>query len=606
MQASGLNFRDVMWALGLLPEEELEDGFAGPTLGMECAGEITRVGQAITRFRPGDRVITFASVCFTSHVCVAETALAPMPQTVTFEEAATIPVTFLTAYYALIELARLSEGETVLIHGGAGGVGLAALQLAKWRGATVIATAGTPEKRNFLTLMGADHVFDSRSLDFAEEIMELTGDEGVDVVLNSLFGEAMERSVEILKPFGRFLELGKRDYYGNTRLGLRPFRQNLSYFGIDADQLLTRQPELAKWLFADLVGLFDAGSVVEAFRVMQQSSHIGKIVLSPPATPEPRALPVPIDFSGERAQVIVDGFGSALLDWLADHGVSHLAVIGRSGAAREEAQQTIARLEARGVTVKVIACDATDREALSRALGDIRADLPPISGVFHTAMMLHDTLIANLDHDGIARVIAPKVAAADHLDALTSDDQMEIFVVFSSATTLVGNPDQTNYVAANGYLEALARRRRAQGKTVLAVAWGAISDAGYLARNTEVNEFLSRKLGRHALSAADALAELERLLSLSKEDPGGRQPRRPCLCAHRLGAGPARSGAFVHSARFPARPWLGRRRNGGRVDRSRGHARRARHECRDGDGRSPVVGRNRSYPAHRTGEDRST
>ncbi|WP_319774134.1 SDR family NAD(P)-dependent oxidoreductase [Breoghania sp.] len=530
VKASGLNFRDVMWALGLLPEEALEDGFAGPTLGMECAGVITRVGEGVTAFAPGDAVITFAPACFASHVTVSHTAMAPMPRAVSFTEAATIPVPFLTAYYALLELARLQPGETALIHGGAGGVGLAALQLAKWRGATVISTAGTPEKRNFLRLLGADHVYDSRSLDFAEEVLDLTDGEGVDVVLNSLFGEPMERSIELLKPFGRFLELGKRDYYGNTRIGLRPFRQNLTYFGIDADQLLTRQPDLAKRLFADLVALFDegelaplpyrrfeAGSVVEAFRVMQQSGHIGKIVLGPPAAPDAPPARTELDFSGNKTQVIVGGFGgfgSQLLRWLATNGARHLAVIGRSGGASEAAQDVIAALEAEGVEVRAIAADATDRDAVAHALDGVRTDMPPIAGVFHTAMVLHDTLIANLDADGMARVIAPKVAAAGHLDVLTANDPVETFVMFSSATTLVGNPGQANYVAANGYLEALARKRRADGKPGLAVGWGAISDAGYLARNADVNDLVARKLGRHALTANEALAGLGRLLSL--------------------------------------------------------------------------------------------
>ncbi|ODN69737.1 zinc-binding dehydrogenase [Methylobrevis pamukkalensis] len=257
--ATGLNFRDVMWALGLLPEEALEDGFAGATLGMECSGIVRRTGPDVTRFVPGDSVITFAPACFATHVRVAEKAVAPVPSTVDIEAAATIPVTFLTAYYALVELARLEEGETILIHGGAGGVGLAALQIAIWRGARVIATAGSPEKRRLLTMLGAEHVLDSRSLVFQDEVMAISGGKGVDVVLNSLFGEAMERSIATLRPFGRFVELGKRDYYANSRIGLRPFRQNLSYFGVDADQLLTHRPALAARLFRELVERFEDG-----------------------------------------------------------------------------------------------------------------------------------------------------------------------------------------------------------------------------------------------------------------------------------------------------------------------------------------------------------
>ncbi|WP_296606577.1 type I polyketide synthase [Roseibium sp.] len=537
VDASGLNFRDVMWALGLLPEEALEDGFAGPTLGMECCGHVVNCGPDVTRFRPGDKVITFAPACFASHVTVDESGCAPMPQNVSAEEAATIPVTFLTAYYALVHLARLEEGETVLIHGGAGGVGLAALQIAKWRGARIIATAGSEDKRNTLKLLGADVVLDSRSLAFVDAVLEETAGDGVDVVLNSLFGEAMERSIEVLKPFGRFLELGKRDYYGNTRIGLRPFRQNLTYYGIDADQLLTRQPKLAEELFEKLVELFEDGTlrplphrvfdsedVVDAFRLMQQAGHIGKIVLRPPLAPESSTTAneeVAID--GDAVYLIAGGFGgfgAALLHRLADHGARNLAVLSRRGDASEDAQAVIASLKDRDVTVTGYACDITDETAIKNALQDIRSAGLPLKGVFHTAMVLNDVLLANMDHDGLTRVLAPKVRGAELLDELTSDDPLDHFVLYSSATTLVGNPGQANYVAANGYLEGLARKRRAEGKPALAIAWGAISDAGYLARNEDVNEMLSRKLGRHALTAKEALDGLMTLLAPQYADQG--------------------------------------------------------------------------------------
>ncbi|MBO6512259.1 MAG: SDR family NAD(P)-dependent oxidoreductase, partial [Roseibium sp.] len=523
--------------LGLLPEEALEDGFAGPTLGMECCGHVVNCGPDVTRFRPGDKVITFAPACFASHVTVDESGCAPMPQNVSAEEAATIPVTFLTAYYALVHLARLEEGETVLIHGGAGGVGLAALQIAKWRGARIIATAGSEDKRNTLKLLGADVVLDSRSLAFVDAVLEETAGDGVDVVLNSLFGEAMERSIEVLKPFGRFLELGKRDYYGNTRIGLRPFRQNLTYYGIDADQLLTRQPKLAEELFEKLVELFEDGTlrplphrvfdsedVVDAFRLMQQAGHIGKIVLRPPLAPESSTTAneeVAID--GDAVYLIAGGFGgfgAALLHRLADHGARNLAVLSRRGDASEDAQAVIASLKDRDVTVTGYACDITDETAIKNALQDIRSAGLPLKGVFHTAMVLNDVLLANMDHDGLTRVLAPKVRGAELLDELTSDDPLDHFVLYSSATTLVGNPGQANYVAANGYLEGLARKRRAEGKPALAIAWGAISDAGYLARNEDVNEMLSRKLGRHALTAKEALDGLMTLLAPQYADQG--------------------------------------------------------------------------------------
>jgi acyl transferase domain-containing protein/NADPH:quinone reductase-like Zn-dependent oxidoreductase/acyl carrier protein len=535
VEASGLNFRDVMWALGLLPEEALEDGFAGPTLGMECAGTVVATGPLAKRLKAGDRVIAFAPACFASHVTVSEKGCAIAPEGLPAEAAATIPVAFLTSYYALHRLARLEPHETVLIHGGAGGVGLAAIQVARHIGATVIATAGSPEKSSLLKQLGVDHVLDSRSLAFADEVMRLTNGAGVEVVLNSLFGEAMERSIEVLAPFGRFLELGKRDYYENTHLGLRPFRRNLSYFGIDADQLLTCQPALAERLLGELMRLFedgaltplpyrvfDADDAVAAFRLMQQAGHIGKIVIRPPQViAAGRAAVAPVSLYAGSTQVVVGGFGgfgAALIRRLAELGARRVDVLSRRGAATDEAAALIAEMAARGVAVVGHACDATDESAMTATLAAVREAAGPISGVFHTAMVLQDTLLANLTREQLNAVLAPKVRGAELLDRLTRDDPIRQFVMFSSATTLVGNPGQANYVAANGYLEGLAARRRAQGLPGLAVAWGAISDAGYLARNADVGDLLARKLGRHALTAGEALDGLAALMALPQDD----------------------------------------------------------------------------------------
>ncbi|WP_075214472.1 type I polyketide synthase [Mongoliimonas terrestris] len=532
--AAGLNFRDVMWALGLLPEEALEDGFAGATLGMECSGVITRVGPDARRFKPGDRVISFAPACFATHVLVAEKALAPVPSTVDLEAAATIPVTFLTAWYALVELARLDEGETVLIHGGAGGVGLAALQIALSRGARVIATAGSPDKRRLLAMLGAAHVLDSRSLAFADEVMALTDGKGVDVVLNSLFGEAMERSLEVLKPFGRFVELGKRDYYANTRVGLRPFRQNLSYFGVDADQLLTRRPKLTEALFRDLVAAFEAGvltalpyrtfaaeRITEAFRLMQQSGHIGKILVLPPDIPTPATVK-PVRVNGDGTYLVaggLGGFGVETARALVARGARSIVLASRSGAVSPVAAEAIAAMEAAGATVTVSATDVTSGPAVDRLLARIRAEMPPLKGVFHTAMVLDDALFQNLDAARMRAVMAPKIAGAAVLDAATRADDLDLFVLYSSATTLIGNPGQAPYVAANAYLEGLARARRAAGLPALAIAWGAIADAGYLARNADVNDMLSMRLGKQALTAKAALGGLGLALDAGLDQP---------------------------------------------------------------------------------------
>ncbi|HUE30548.1 MAG TPA: zinc-binding dehydrogenase, partial [Verrucomicrobiae bacterium] len=233
VRATGLNFRDVMYAMGLLPDEAVENGFCGPALGMELAGVVAAVGAEVSELAVGDEVMAIAPGAFATRVRTPAWAAARKPAGWSMTAAATVPAVFFTAWYALVELARLREGERLLIHGAAGGVGIAALQIARHLKAEVFATAGSPLKRDFVTLLGADRVFDSRSLTFADEIREATAGEGVDVVLNSLAGEAMRRSVALLKPFGRMLELGKRDFYENSRLGLRPFRNNIAYFGID-------------------------------------------------------------------------------------------------------------------------------------------------------------------------------------------------------------------------------------------------------------------------------------------------------------------------------------------------------------------------------------
>ncbi|MEM9221977.1 MAG: SDR family NAD(P)-dependent oxidoreductase [Pseudomonadota bacterium] len=527
VQATGLNFRDVMWTLGLLPHEALQDGFAGATLGMECAGLIEAVGKKVRGLKVGDPVIAFAPACFASHVTVAASAVAKRPEDFSPAAAATLPVAFLTAYYSLIELGHLEEDETILIHGGAGGVGLAALQLAKMRGARVFATAGTVEKRSLLERLGADRVFDSRSLCFADEVLAASDGEGVDVVLNSLAGEAMERSVSALRPFGRFLELGKRDFYADTKLGLRPFRRNLSYFGIDADQLMAHKPKTAKRILTTLMKLFKEGElsplpyrtfqasgVRDAFRLMQSAGHIGKIVVTAPELPAPRPAARPV-VDPKKAYLLVggtSGFGFATAQWLIEEGARHVVLASRSGVKDEAIAEKIAAHTNAGVTVDVVTLDVTDTEAVKALVASI-TEKSELGGVFHMAMVLDDALITSLDAGRYATAMTPKIAGVHALEAAIEGAEPDLFVVYSSITVELGNPGQANYVAANAYLEAVARRRRAQGKPGLAVAWGAIADVGVFARDMETSELLQRKLGRHAITSAEALERLGELIA---------------------------------------------------------------------------------------------
>lgn len=573
-RAVGLNFRDVMYVMGLLPDEAVERGFAGASLGLEFSGVVARVGGQVHEFAPGDAVMGFGSACFASHVVTRPDAVASIPEGWSFEAAATVPTVFFTVYYALKHLADVQAGERVLIHGAAGGVGIAAIQLARHLGAEVFATAGSDEKRDFVRLLGADYVFDSRSLDFADEIFAITGGGGVDVVLNSLAGEAIRRNLRILKPFGRFLELGKRDFFENTPIGLRAFKDNISYYGIDADQLLTARPTLAARLFREVMALFRDGvlsplpyrsfpseRVVDAFRVMQQSRHVGKVVVSlagiAPVVKK-HAEPYPmLRFARDTTWLVTGGlagFGLESARWLADRGVGHLVLLGRRGPKTPGAQEALAALQAQGVMVQAIACDIADRGALRSVIERIQQGLPPLKGVLHAAMTIDDALIAHTDAPRMAAVFRPKLLGAWNLHELTRDIALEHFVLYSSLTAMFGNPGQASYVAANAALEGLAKVRQQMALPVTCIGWGPIADAGYLTRNTAVRDSLTQRLGAAPLTSAAALKTLDRLLidkggtravadfewaTLARTLPSARAARFSLLNRHAQGVGSA-------------------------------------------------------------------
>jgi acyl transferase domain-containing protein/NADPH:quinone reductase-like Zn-dependent oxidoreductase/acyl carrier protein len=523
--AAGINFRDVMWAQGLLPEDLLRHGFAGPSLGIECAGEVEEAGAGAA-FRQGDRVVGIAPAALATHAVTRAEALVPLPESLPPEVAAGQPVAFLTALHALEHCARLAPGERVLIHGGAGAVGLAALQVALAAGARVAATAGSEAKRAALRLLGAEIVLDSRDAGFADRLREIWP-EGVDVVLNSLSGEAMEQSLSLLAPFGRFVELGKRDYAEARRASLRPLRRNGAYFAVDVDELPRARPQHARELLAEAmrrlaegrfaplpVRAFPARAAEAAFRTLQASAHVGKLVLRPPAVFLRPGFSVP-----EGAIVVTggtQGFGLAAAKWLAARGATDLALVSRRGAAAPGAAAAARTLAALGARASLHACDVSDEAALSRTLAEIRAIAGPIRGVVHAAGITADAAAAAHDAARFAAVLAPKLDAALALDRLTRADPVVLFWLFSSATVAVGNPGQAAYVAANAAMEALARRRAADGLPALAIRFGAIADAGMLERDAARAETLLRRAGARAMAAAEALDSLPELAAAAE------------------------------------------------------------------------------------------
>jgi acyl transferase domain-containing protein/NADPH:quinone reductase-like Zn-dependent oxidoreductase/thioesterase domain-containing protein/NAD(P)-dependent dehydrogenase (short-subunit alcohol dehydrogenase family)/acyl carrier protein len=524
--AAALNFRDVMKSLGIYPMESDLDLL----LGDECSGRVVAVGKQVRGLRIGDEVIASGLGCFGSHLTVSAPYVVRKPARLSFEEAATIPVAFMTSWYALHHLGRIQAGERILIHSATGGVGLAAIQIAKLAGAEIFATAGNAEKRSYLRKLGIRHVMDSRSTAFAAEIRRLTKGAGVDLVLNSLAGDAIAKGLSALAPGGRFLEIGKRDVYGNTAVGLRPFRNNLSLFVIDLGQVMATQPQTVQNLLQTILKLFRANKLrplpyrslpvsqaADGFRLMAQAKHIGKIVLTmQDAHVAPKPLPPKkqIEFPAKASYLIsggLGGFGLALAKWLAERGAKCLVLAGRSGAGTPEAKRAVAELRRRGAKVVAVKVDVANEQQVARLFERVRRKLPPLRGIFHAAMVLDDGFLPQLTPERFARVMSPKATGAWNLHAASKEMPLDHFVMFSSGSALMGGGGQANYAAANCFLDALAHYRRWLGLPALTVNWGALGEVGVLARNAEVAKHLAAH-GVHSIASAQATEMLGRLL----------------------------------------------------------------------------------------------
>lgn len=516
VRAAGLNFIDVLNVLGLYPGE--------PPLGIECAGEIVAKGVGVTGLEIGDAVMAIASGSFSQYVTVDANLVVPKPTRLTFEDAATIPESFLTAYWSLHHLAAIAPGDRVLIHAAAGGVGQAAVQLALLAGAEVFATA-SPSKWSALEALGVKAVMNSRTLDFAEEIMALTQGQGVDIVLNSLTGEGfIAKSLSVLAKNGRFLELAKRDIWSPEQMA--QVRSDVSYFKIDTTQACQEQAPKIQQMLRHLVQqlenhqlqplpktVFPIQSAIAAFRSMQQAKHIGKIVLTFPATASTLVR-------ADGSYLITGGFGGLGLRvarWLVEKGARHLILMGRSGVTAAIATQ-IQALEQAGATVTPLTADVSNLPQMTAVFADLAKTAPPLLGIIHAAGVLEDGVLQQQTWQRFTRVMAPKVQGAWNLHSLTKNHPLDFFVLFSSSASVLGAAGQANYGAANAFLDALAAYRRSQGLPGLSMNWGPWADVGMTAK-LQLNDRLREK-GEESIPPERGLQILEQLLQQSAVQVG--------------------------------------------------------------------------------------
>jgi polyketide synthase 5 len=491
--ACNLNFADVLIAFGRYPS------FEGrlPQLGADFAGVVTAVGDGVTDHRIGDRVagISISGAWCTFVTCDAGLAV-KIPEGVTLGQAAAVPSAHATAWYGLHDLARIEEGDKVLIHSATGGVGQAAVAIARAAGAEIFATAGTPEKRETLRSIGIEYVYDSRSTEFAELISKDTDGYGVDVVLNSLPGAAQRAGLEILAPSGRFVEIGKRDIYGDTKMGLFPFRRNLSFYAVDLALLTITKPARLRRLLNTIYQQIADGILpvpdtthypltegATAIRVMAAAEHTGKLVLDVPHTGSYDVVLPPEQnhpFRGDGSYVITGGLGGLglfLAEKMASAGCGRIILNGRSGP-KPEALEAIERIRTLGAEVDVELGDIAESDTASRLVAAATATGLPLRGVLHAAALVEDATLANITDELMERDWAPKVYGAWHLHEACESQPLDWFCSFSSAAAMVGSPGQGAYAAANSWLDAFTHWRRAQGLPASSIAWGAWAEIG--------------------------------------------------------------------------------------------------------------------------------
>ncbi|MGW9344651.1 SDR family NAD(P)-dependent oxidoreductase [Streptomyces albidoflavus] len=508
VRAAGMNFRDVLNALGMV---------ATPALGLEFAGVVRETGPAVRHLRPGDRAMGLALGAFGTEVRGDGHLMTRLPDALTFEEGATVPLAFLTAHHALTDLGGVRPGEKLLVHAAAGGVGMAAVQLARHLGAEVYGTA-SPAKWPTLRGLGlpAERIAGSRDTGFERRWLAATGGEGVDIVLNSLAGEFTDASLRLLPRGGRFLEMGKTDIRDAAEVAAA--HPGVAYTAFD---LMSLDPAHLQRMLTEVSCLLEEGAVAPlpylsydvreapaAFRYMAQGRHTGKIVLTVARALDPDGTVLLTGGTGELGRRVARHL-------VTTHGVRHLVLTSRQGPAAPGTDALTAGLrEAGAATVRVVACDVADPDQAAAALAEV-ADEHPLTGLVHLAAVIQDGAVANQTPDGFAEVLAPKLTGAWNLHTLTRDTDLAAFVLFSSVAGTLGSPGQGNYGAANAFLDALALHRRRRGLAGTSLAWGLWEQngGGMTAGLDEAERARMRRQGALAMSPEEGLGLLDTALA---------------------------------------------------------------------------------------------
>tara|TARA_B100000029_G_scaffold516253_2_gene628084 strand:- start:92024 stop:98293 length:6270 start_codon:yes stop_codon:yes gene_type:complete len=497
VRATALNYRDILTALGMLKN-------SGNTLyGWEYVGEVIAKGPLVTTINIGDLVVGIKSGCMANILNTNTDLIVPIPNETHIENIITIPIAFLTAYWGLYKKGEMSSGDKVLIHNATGGVGLAAIQLANKIGAEIFATAGSSEKREYLVSLGIKNVMDSRTLDFAEEVMEKTNGQGVDIILNTLTSQGMKASMSVLADYGRFIEIGKIGLLENDFIDLKYFDQNKSYHPIDLSQIIKEKPDRVRKVLEKIINMFSEGTIKplpyksyslgdarNAFRFMAQARHIGKLLL----LDDDKLIPCQLSDNqtairpGGKYLITGGGggIGEILIRWLLERKAGSVIITGR------RKRNFLKLKKSDQLKIKYVQVDVTDQQKMQHLISDINEKNNPLRGVFHAAGILDDGIFLTVNSARFERVLRPKIIGCRNLHEITKNIDLDLFVLFSSVSSLAGIPGQGSYAAANAYLDGMADYRRLNKQPVTTINWGPWQNIGMMA-NPRLSDYLEKQ-----------------------------------------------------------------------------------------------------------------
>ena len=552
--SSALNFRDIMVALDALPVSAVSSGFMQNSLGIECAGEIVETGKDVANFSVGDRVIALARNSISTFVTADVKFVYRIPNNLTFEQATGLPTAYVTALFCLEQAAKLKPGNSILIHSASGGVGLALVNLAQKAKADIFATVGTSDKAKFLNLTGIRQISDSRSASFVKDILEWTQGKGVDVIVNTLGRELAMANREILKPDGTFIELGKYENRENLHQSILDIHPAAKIEIVDIDRMWNDDPDSLASYIRDTMKTFEqnrlpvlpyrvfpAQNTVDAFRHMASAQHIGKVVVSMTQLQQENFRIRPKTRISPNATYVIAGgsrgFGFATALWLSENGAKYLVLISRAPESTDTLQKYRYKFEESGTTIEVVKADITRLDQLQENLARLDGNMPPIRGVFHCAMEIDDRVLANLDSENYVKSTHTKILGAWNLHQVTRYMELDFFVLYSSVTSIVGPPGQASYSAANAFLDSFADYLRDRGIPATSVNWGAVSDRGYVADNTQRSVETVDKFGVFPLPA-------QRMLSLLNGSLGSASDNRIVIAGGTWAQEAARSRMF--------------------------------------------------------------